>query len=322
MNSNPDRISSIDQFRGTAILAMVLANFIAGIEVIPAWLKHANDIGYTVVDLIAPLFIFAIGLTFERSFQQRCKKYGVNRAATHFVTRYLALIGLGAVISMGETSLGIDPGSIDWGVLQAIGVAGLFTLAVIWLKPAWRVLVGIILLGLYQFFLDHFWLDTVLRSSHGGFFGSLSWAAMLILATVLADFFHSQDRQKRLFPWMVALTLVGGWVLTWVIPLSKNRVSASYILFSLGASGLLFFFYHFFAERFHLHSQLLQVWGKNPLALYLLHFLFIGIFYLPGIPSLYVQVPLWLAVLETTGLIGFMTLCAWWMYRRGIVFSL
>jgi predicted acyltransferase len=156
MKSQSERIASIDQFRGTAILAMVLANFIAGIDVIPAWLKHADDIGYTLVDLVAPLFIFAIGLTFERSFQRRRMKFGNKRAVTHFITRYLALIGLGAVISVGETSLGIGSGNIDWGVLQAIGVAGMVTLAVIWLKPAWRALVGILFLGVYQFFLEHF----------------------------------------------------------------------------------------------------------------------------------------------------------------------
>ena len=49
-------------FRGLAIVLMILANFLAGAAVVPGWLKHAPDAGLTVIDLIAPFFIFAIGL--------------------------------------------------------------------------------------------------------------------------------------------------------------------------------------------------------------------------------------------------------------------
>ena len=66
MKSN--RISSIDQFCGFAILTMVHANFMVGIQIIPAWLKHAPDIGLTVIDLIASFFIFAISLSYGLSF--------------------------------------------------------------------------------------------------------------------------------------------------------------------------------------------------------------------------------------------------------------
>lgn len=41
------RNEAIDQFRGFAILLMVLADYLAGTAMMPAWLKHADDIGYT-----------------------------------------------------------------------------------------------------------------------------------------------------------------------------------------------------------------------------------------------------------------------------------
>jgi len=62
------RLDAIDQFCGFAILLMVLADYLVDVNIVPAWLKHAPDIGYTVIDLIAPLFVFAIGLTFGLSF--------------------------------------------------------------------------------------------------------------------------------------------------------------------------------------------------------------------------------------------------------------
>ena len=48
----PDsRIDAIDQFRGAAIVLMVLANYLADVGSIPSWLKHAPDIGLTAIGL-------------------------------------------------------------------------------------------------------------------------------------------------------------------------------------------------------------------------------------------------------------------------------
>ena len=77
MSASP-RIASIDQFRGFAISAMVLANYLAGVHCVPVWLKHAPDVGLTVADLIAPFFIFAIGLTYGLSARRRIQAVGFS----------------------------------------------------------------------------------------------------------------------------------------------------------------------------------------------------------------------------------------------------
>lgn len=107
------RITSIDQFRGFAILTMVLANYMGQVQVIPAWLKHAPVVGLTVNDLIAPFFIFAIGLTYGLSFHRSLGWDGVLSTYSHFFARFVAIVGLGAIISAGETALGDNPGGID-----------------------------------------------------------------------------------------------------------------------------------------------------------------------------------------------------------------
>ena len=48
-----NRISSIDQFRGLAILLMVISNYMVGVMDIPAWLRHTPDIGLSFNDVIA-----------------------------------------------------------------------------------------------------------------------------------------------------------------------------------------------------------------------------------------------------------------------------
>jgi predicted acyltransferase len=55
VNDGRQRLESIDEFRGFSILLMVLADYLAGPHVVPAWLKHAPDIGFTVIDIIALL---------------------------------------------------------------------------------------------------------------------------------------------------------------------------------------------------------------------------------------------------------------------------
>ena len=317
-----NRISSIDQFRGFAIMTMVLANFMGGVQLIPAWLKHAPDIGLTVIDLIAPFFIFAVGLTFGLSFRRRLERDGAFRAYSYFLTRYLAIIGLGAVISAAETAMGLNPANIDWGVLQAIGVAGLVTLIVIRLPSLYRWLIGFALLAVYQVVLDHYLLDLTLRSPHGGLFGSLGWSSMLILATALADLFHSPGRGRKFFIWASALILAAGEAIAFIFPVSKHRVSAPYVLISLGISALLFLLFHWLSERFHWNSRLLLAWGKNPLILYFLHYLLIGLFFMPGIPALYAAAPLWLVLLEIVFLLAGISAVALWMDRKNIVVAL
>jgi predicted acyltransferase len=316
------RLLSIDQFRGFAILTMVLANYMGGVLLIPAWLKHAPDIGLTVIDLIAPFFIFAIGLTFGLSFNRRYERDGAFRTYSYFLTRYLAIIGLGAIISAGETAVGENTSGIDWGVLQAIGMAGLAALIVIRLPSIYRWLIGAGLLVIYQVILDHFLLDFTLRSPHGGLFGSLDWAAMLILGTALADLFHSEGRAKKAYPWVSAAILAAGVALALYAPVSKHRVSSSYVLITLGISALLFLAFHLASERFNWQGHFLVVWGKNPLTLYFLHYLLIGLVFLPGVTVIYQAAPLWLVLIEMGVLISVISVVAYWLDRKNIIISL
>src|SRR3972149_430728 len=103
-HSLPDsgRIEAVDQYRGIAVILMVVANYLADVANIPAWLKHAPDIGLTPIDLIAPLFIFAIGLTYGSSYRRRRDRDGLGRTGCYFLRRFLALIGIGAIILAGE----------------------------------------------------------------------------------------------------------------------------------------------------------------------------------------------------------------------------
>jgi predicted acyltransferase len=319
--SSSSRLLSIDQFRGLSILLMVLANYLAGVNIIPTWLKHAPDIGLTVIDLIAPFFIFAIGLTYGLSWNRRAANHGIWKAYQHFFTRFMAIAGIGAILSAGEIWLKVDGTTINWGVLQAIGVAGILTLTMIRLPTVWRAVIGLGLLAGYQLMLNTFWLADVLQAPHGGLPGSISWGGMMILATVLADFFHDPSK-RSFFPPLSLLTLGIGIAMAFFIPISKNQVSFSYDLISLGVSALVFILLDWVIKARKIHSTLLEAWGKNSLVLYVLHLLLLGIFFLPGIPGWYSDAPLWLVILQAIGLVGALSIIGLWLERKQIFLSL
>jgi predicted acyltransferase len=311
------RIEAIDQFRGFAILLMILADYLNNISSIPTWLKHAPDVGYTIIDLVAPLFVFAIGLTFGMSFRRRLARSGDWKTYNHFISRNLALIGLGFLITLGGVLSKNYPPDANWGLLQALGAAGLITLPFIKIKPKYRWIFGFLLLAIYQVLLDRFWLADVINSVHNGPQGALSWGAMMIIATSLGDVYLDQENGKQFFPWLSLCLLVLGGLMIFFVPISKHRASASYMLVSLGFSGLIFFVFHILEAKLHFRIPILTDFGVNPLLLYLLHGLVLAIFLLPPYPSWYYESPLWLVVIQAGGLVALLGWIAKVFNRRG-----
>jgi len=317
-----DRIDAIDQYRGIAIMLMVIANYLFDVVTIPGWLKHAPDIGLTIIDLIAPFFIFAIGLTYGASYRSRIERDGVAKTWGHFLRRWLALIGIGAIISAGEVLVGKNASPISWGVLQAIGCAGIITLLVIAVPPVWRTLIGCAVLAAYQVLLDTSWLPTVLHSEHGGMQGALSWSGMMILSTVVADIWRKKPQNEIAVAWPSVTALAAGLLLSLAAPISKNRVSASYVLVSLGASGLLFAVVLLLVNRLRLQAAYLRWWGINPLLLYIMHYLLLALVVLPDAPWWHVQASIPLVAVQAAAIIAILSVAAWLLSRRKQPFSL
>ncbi|MBI5496443.1 MAG: DUF5009 domain-containing protein [Deltaproteobacteria bacterium] len=270
-----------------AILLMLPANYMEHIRVVPAWLKHAPDVGLTIVDLVAPFFIFAIALTGGDALRRRIQREGAQKAVEHLVKRSMALVGIGALFTVGETSYGFNPNGIPWGTLQAIGVAVLLS-APFLLLPTWpRLLAALVLLGGYQFMLDRAWLETVLASSHAGIQGSLSWTALLVLGTVHADLFRSEGR--RAYWLLLGVMLAAGLALSGVFPLSKHRMSVSFDLLASSLSALAFTLTDAWVRARGAPLGFLVTWGRNPLVMYVSHLFLLSVFLVPAAPWWHVE---------------------------------
>lgn len=99
------RIPSIDRFRGAVIFSMIIFQFAEHFKNLGALSTLAHHApkedafyilpNFSISDIIAPMFILAIGLTYIPSLRRRIERDGKKKACIHFVGRYLTLIGIG-----------------------------------------------------------------------------------------------------------------------------------------------------------------------------------------------------------------------------------
>ena len=250
---------------------MALGNFELGVAWVPAWLKHTPDVGYTIADLIAPTFILVSAFAIGPAIARRRTRVGVPQALGWLARRSLELIGIGAVISAGQAALKPLPGmDMSWGVLQSIG-GGSLLLATVIMAPTWvRVVVGAMVLAIYQAILGGPWGNSVLHTVQGGLPGTMAWGGLMILSSAAADGWRALAGWSRTGLLMASGMFACGTGLglsDW-FPISKNQVSATYILLSLGL-GLLAFALADLWFRVRPDSGMwLQRIGRHPLQLY------------------------------------------------------
>jgi predicted acyltransferase len=328
-NSNPEKIETkiesknerlieIDYFRGFTIILMVFVNFIASGKSTPIWLKHAQDIGLTITDLIAPAFIFAIGLTYKNSFYKRSKEKGINQAYYHFITRFLAIMGIGSFFTAGAAIVAPIEAQGGWGVLQAIGAAGLITLIFIRMNRFIRLLTGILLLFVYQVMMDKFFLKIILESAQGGLIASISWASLLIISTFFAEIFYDV-KIKKLFSFLLSiLILICGLFLSRYFPISKHRVSISYILISSSVSAIFLYIFYLISNIKFIKLNFFIWWGHNPLFLYLLHMILLGVTFIPANQKIFMTAPFWVILIEFSFFFLILSTSAYILFRKKI----
>lgn len=259
------RWASLDHFRGLAVLLMILVNSLAEYNV-PPWLKHAKWNGYTFADLVAPMFLFAMGMAYRISLQKRLASQGVKKTVFHFVKRYtiLFLFGFGGLFLVYRR--------FDWGVLQMLGAIGLFSLPMMFMKPAMGLFVSFVLLLFYQVSvsflnMEHF----VSIFDMGGPFATLSWSFILVTASAFGNRMkNSESRQIQITFLTVGIVFtLAGFLLSFIVPFNKHLVTCSYILFSTGLSSLLFLILYRITDVHRIRIGILESFGKNPLTLFI-----------------------------------------------------
>ena len=100
------RSRTLDVLRGLTILVMIFVNDLAGVNGVPAWMKHVQPHdadGMTFVDVVFPAFLFIVGLSIPLALGKRLDR-GESRARTwrHVLTRAGGLLLIGLFMVNGE----------------------------------------------------------------------------------------------------------------------------------------------------------------------------------------------------------------------------
>ena len=252
---------------------MILVNLLGFYDAVPSCFKHAEGTGLTFADWVAPLFLFVLGVLYRQSLVRRISADGRRGAYLHVLRRYslLGLIGLagGAVSKMRIT--------LDWGVLQSIGLAGIVALPFVELGSRSRLLVGLAILAVYQVALPSQVHDVISSAEHGGVLGVVSWAALILFATVAGDLFSPSDFKsslKRIGLFGLAMTAGGLFLAIWV-PVNKHAVSPSYVLVTTGLSASVFVGFLGLVDGLGVSVPTWNVLGRNALLVFLAHYVLV-----------------------------------------------
>ena len=157
MSLPPNRLISLDVFRGATIGAMVLVNNPGTWSAIYPPLKHAPWHGWTFTDTIFPFFIFIMGIAIPIALERRraAGQAGLS-LYLQLVRRTAALFGLGLFLALFPFYNWMKG---DWiqigdmrvmGVLQRLALCFFFaSVLFLWLRPRGLLIAAFALLLVY-----------------------------------------------------------------------------------------------------------------------------------------------------------------------------
>ncbi len=235
--SQPERLESLDQFRGYTVVGMLLVNFFGSYKVCPQVLKHTHDY-CSYADTIMPQFLFAVGFALRLSFGRRMEKQWSVVAYSRMIRRLLGLVLISLVVyqvapratnwdqlrEMGFWNTIGTPLKRDWfQTLMHIAVTSMWILPVVHCKPYVRI-VWMLGSALVHVLLSHWfnfdWVNTEPRGIDGGPLGFLTWTIPAIVGTLACDVFLQPRAQLQL----------GSRTLNWVLLTSLFLMGLGYAI--------------------------------------------------------------------------------------------
>lgn len=260
-----------------------------------------RHIGVTFTDLIAPWFVFIVGVCIPLSRRKRGAKFW-----WHAISRTVMLI-LAGMLYISFVLRQLAPW---WGVLQAIGIA-YFCGVVLTLFPSkarW-VIIGVISLAfllLTEFWplwtmnpywypdAQGFWCDIQrpfwtlanpmgsekrLMLIHCLPWLSISYGVMTMIGVMLGEVMRNGHRAVTnralllsaiFIPLGLVIHFAGIWFENWSLCMNKPEVTISYAFFTAGLGALVYLGFYWVMDvvKFRFWAKPLNVFGVNPLLAY------------------------------------------------------
>ncbi|MEW2920245.1 DUF5009 domain-containing protein [Muricauda sp. ANG21] len=353
MSTLKNRYLSLDVFRGLDIALMIIVNSPGNWETTFSPLLHAEWHGFTLTDLVFPTFLFVVGNSMSFSM----KKYETMGSSAFFkkVLKRFAIIFLlgflmywfpffenGQLKPLAETRI--------FGVLQRIALCYLFaSILLYYVKTKTAIIFSIAALVLYHIILIAFgdltltgnavlkldlWLIGPSHMYQGegiafdpeGLLSTLPAIVNVVAGYVTGKFIQKNGQNfetvAKLMMMGFALVLAG---LAWdlLLPINKKLWTSSFVLLTSGIDlfAIAVLVYILDMQKVKRWTYFFEVFGKNPLFIYLLSELFIiSLFSIPvegG--SLYGWIAQNVFVATAGGYMGSLLFALWIMFTCWVV---
>ncbi|MBP6673246.1 MAG: DUF5009 domain-containing protein [Bacteroidetes bacterium] len=269
----PERLVSLDAFRGFTIAGMILVNNPGSWGNIYPQLAHAAWNGWTFTDFIFPFFLWIVGVSMTFSFAVRKTKGDDNTKLLLGVLRRSAIMfGLGLFLTGFPFGL-LWGHHLDWatiripGVLQRIAICYLIS-SMIYLNTSMRGVILSIgaLFVTYWLFMFYYpvpeigagmfekgknfaaYIDSMFLSGHmwsatrtwdpEGLFSTLPAIATSLIGAITGDYLRQSPQEKTeksvwMFVFGSGFLLIGAILDMWM-PINKSLWTVSYTLFMAG----------------------------------------------------------------------------------------
>ena len=264
----PERLLSLDVFRGVTVAGMLLVNNPGTWSAIYDPLEHAAWHGWTPTDLIFPFFLFIVGVAMAYSFPGQLARGASPGRVFARAARRSALLFLLGLLLTAFPYFNLDLANLRIpGVLQRIGLCFFLASAVVlFLKPRAQAAVAAALLlgywaamtlipvpgfgagdlskeGNFAAYVDrsilgtnHLWASAKTWDPEG-LMSTLPAVATVLLGVFAGRWLRSgRSPSDRLVGMFVAgnVLLVLGLVWSEAFPINKNLWTSSYVLFTAG----------------------------------------------------------------------------------------
>jgi predicted acyltransferase len=304
----PERLLSLDLFRGVTIAAMILVND-PGDGPSAYWpLHHADWNGWTPTDLVFPFFLFIVGVAMAFSFKSRLDRGEPRgRLLKHVLWRGVALFAIGMFLNGFPNHYHLASWRI-YGVLQRIAICYVITASLeLWTGCRTQIAVAFACLAGYWILMRYIpvpgfgipthdiplldpnrnvvaWLDRKLLMGHlyegtrdpEGVLSTIPAVATSLLGLLTGKWLKTTNSPRVKASAMVVAGIVAialGRTMHLWFPINKKLWTSSYVIFTAGLA-LIFLAAFYWVSDVKRHrgrwTRPILVFGTNAIAAYFL----------------------------------------------------
>jgi predicted acyltransferase len=315
--ANPNRLLSLDVFRGITIAFMILVNS-PGNQTSYSQLDHSEWNGCTLTDLVFPFFVFIVGVSLVFALSKRLEHGASRGEILKKVFNRTVIIFLFGLLLNGFPYYHLDTIRI-LGVLQRIAICYFFaSVAFLYLRTSTQAALATVLLVGYWLAMTWIpvpgygvgdlgvegnlaaYIDRFLLGHHTyrggvydpeGFLSTLPAIATALIGNLTGVWLRSSHgKEQKVRGLIIAGTTCAamGWAWDKWFPINKALWTSSYVLWTAGLALYLLALCYGLIEikGWKRGSRPFEIFGINAIAAYLLHVFFLKVQNLIHLPRL------------------------------------